>query len=148
MDTIESNQPVSESWNNRYILDIDMIDTQHMKFFVLFDKLQTLNKNPESYSEISEILNDLEKYTHYHFNTEEALMRKAQSENYEHHVLQHKVFIEKINDFKIAFSYHNSVLLEQMITFLRKWFLMHISEIDKKYVETVKIYLNRKNNND
>ena len=146
MNTIETMQTISESWNSTYMLDIEIIDTQHMKFFLLFDKIQMLNKNPDSYSEISEVLNELEKYTHYHFNTEEALMRKAQTTDYDQHIAQHKVFIEKINDFKIAFNYQNSILLEQMITFFRKWFLMHISEIDRKYVEPVKKYLSEKDN--
>jgi len=146
MNTIETMQTISESWNSTYMLDIEIIDTQHMKFFLLFDKIQMLNKNPDSYSEISEVLNELEKYTHYHFNTEEALMRRAQTTDYDQHIAQHKVFIEKINDFKIAFNYQNSILLEQMITFFRKWFLMHISEIDRKYIEPVKKYLSEKNN--
>ena len=146
MNTIETMQTISESWNSTYMLDIEIIDTQHMKFFLLFDKIQMLNKNPDSYSEISEVLNELEKYTHYHFNTEEALMRRAQTTDYDQHIAQHKVFIEKINDFKIAFNYQNSILLEQMITFFRKWFLMHISEIDRKYVEPVKKYLSEKDN--
>ena len=146
MNTIETMQTISESWNSTYMLDIEIIDTQHMKFFLLFDKIQMLNKNPDSYSEISEVLNELEKYTHYHFNTEEALMRRAQTTDYDQHIAQHKVFIEKINDFKIAFNYQNSILLEQMITFFRKWFLMHISEIDRKYIEPVKKYLSEKDN--
>ena len=146
MNTIETMQTISESWNSTYMLDIEIIDTQHMKFFLLFDKIQMLNKNPDSYSEISEVLNELEKYTHYHFNTEEALMRRAQTTDYDQHIAQHKVFIEKIIDFKIAYNYHNSILLEQMITFMRKWFLMHISEIDRKYIEPVKKYLSEKNN--
>jgi len=146
MNTNENIQPISESWNNSYMLGIEMIDTQHMKFFLLFDKMQILYNNHDSYSEISDVLNELEKYTHYHFNTEEALMRKAQTTDYDQHIAQHKVFIEKINDFKIAFNYQNSILLEQMITFMRKWFLMHISDIDRRYVEPVKKYLNEKDN--
>jgi predicted RNA-binding protein with RPS1 domain len=33
------------------------------------------------------------------------------------------------------------VLAVQMINFMRKWFLVHISEIDGKYVENVQEYL-------
>ncbi len=139
MTTNSDNKP--QTWNSSYMLNIPMIDKQHMKFFKLFDNLLLLNKNEENYSELREVIDELEKYTYVHFNTEEALMRKAKSPDYEIHLIQHEIFIKKVEEFKTAFSYKNAVLLEQMVSFMRKWFLMHISEVDGKYVETVQEYM-------
>ena len=141
MNSTDDITKTHQTWNKSYMLDISMIDNQHVKFFVLFDKLQELNNVENSNDRIYEVIQELEKYTHNHFATEEALMRKAQAPDYELHVVQHKVFIAKIEDFKIAYNYNNSALLEQMTIFMRKWFLMHISEIDRKYVDPVKKYL-------
>ena len=145
MENSENIPQIHHTWNKTYMLDIPMIDNQHVKFFALFDKLQDLNQIDDSHEQIFEVLQELEKYTHNHFATEEALMRKAGTTDFDLHVVQHQVFIAKIEDFKIAYSYNNSALLEQMTTFMRKWFLMHISEVDRKYVDPVKKYLSERN---
>lgn len=129
-----------------YFLDIEMIDKQHSKFFVLFDKLTEVHqsgKTPDN-KQILEMIDELEKYTHIHFQTEEALMRKANYPDIEHHMVQHKIFVDKVKEFRLAFNYKNVLLVQQMISFMRKWFLMHITETDNKYVEPVKAYMQSK----
>lgn len=129
------------SWNSSYSLNIPLIDKQHMKFFQLFDNLLALHKQNESYERIYTVIEELEKYTNAHFQMEEALMRHSNVPDYELHLVQHKLFITKVEEFKFAHKYKNAVLAEQMINFMRKWFLVHISEIDGKYVENVQEYL-------
>ena len=137
-----TNEHVSSSWNNSYSLNIPMIDKQHMKFFKIFDKLMLLNKTFDINSnDINELIEELDKYTHVHFKTEEALMRKANAPEYEQHLLQHGIFINKVEEFKTAYGYGNTVLIDQMVIFMRKWFLMHISEVDSKYAESVQHYM-------
>jgi hemerythrin len=134
----------NQTWNNSYLLDIIMIDKQHMHFFKIFDQLLVLNKNFENYLALAPLIDELEKYTKVHFKTEEALMVKANVQDIDLHIAQHEIFIEKIDAFKTAYSYQNTVLLEQMIIFMRKWFLMHISEVDRKYAEPVQKYLEKR----
>lgn len=134
METIKNPQ---HTWNESYSVNIPLIDKQHMKFFKIFDHLYALSKNEDNYDKLNEIIDELDKYTHIHFKTEEALMRKAKTADYELHLLQHSIFLRKIEEFKIAYSYKNSVLHQQMINFMRKWFLMHISDVDSKYADSV-----------
>lgn len=131
----------NQTWNNSYLLNIPLIDKQHMRFFQLFDMLMALNKEVDKEYQILEVIEELDKYTHTHFKAEEALMRKANAPDYDLHVIQHELFVKRVADLKVAYSYKNSLLLEQMIVFMRKWFLMHISEVDGKYVESVHHYL-------
>lgn len=135
---------VYQTWNTSYLLNISIIDKQHVIFFNLFDKLKILNNKDDSYDELFEVIEELEKYTNTHFKTEEALMRKANALEFEMHLEQHGIFIKKVEEFKTAYRYKNSVLLEQMINFMRKWFLMHIAEVDGKYVDSVQEYLTNK----
>jgi len=144
MDT-KINESSHKSWNNSYLLDIPMIDKQHINFFKLFDKLMLMSKENDSYENINEVILELEKYTYNHFNTEEALMRNANVENIDFHVLQHKLFIDKVEEFKLAYTYRNMILVDQMVVFMRKWFLMHISEVDRNYANTVREYLEKRN---
>lgn len=129
------------------MLGIPMIDKQHLNFFVLFDKLIELNNGANTYVELYKVIEELENYTNVHFKTEEALMRNANAPDYELHLVQHGIFIKKVEEFKIAYNYKNSVLQNQMIIFMRKWFLMHIAEVDGKYVETVQQFLLKDDSN-
>ncbi|MDD3322007.1 MAG: hemerythrin family protein [Paludibacter sp.] len=144
MDT-KINESSHKSWNNSYLLDIPMIDKQHINFFKLFDKLMLMSKENDSYENINEVILELEKYTYNHFNTEESLMRNANVENIDFHILQHKLFIDKVEEFKLAYTYRNMILVDQMVVFMRKWFLMHISEVDRNYANTVREYLEKRN---
>jgi hemerythrin len=49
-----------------------------------------------------------------------------------------------VEEFRMALQYNNVVLPEQMIQFMRKWFLMHIKVTDAKYAVEIKSYLKGK----
>ena len=136
-DTVKLNM----DWNKSYYLDIDLIDKQHAIFFRIFDEIKELNKTPDSYDKLKDLILELEKYTNIHFRTEEALLLNSKHQGLNAHITQHQTFKKKIEEFKIAETYHNSLLTEQMIVFMRKWFLIHIAEVDREYVEDVKSFL-------
>ncbi|BEG97902.1 bacteriohemerythrin [Bacteroides sedimenti] len=125
------------------LFDIPVIDNQHKHFFEIFDNLILINQKEnedERESDILAELNELQRYAIYHFNTEEQLMQEANWKYVEQHIMQHMVFKNKCLEFQVAYNYRNKVLLEQMVLFLRKWFIMHISEVDAAYADTVKKY--------
>jgi len=141
MNATNDSSKIKKTWNSGYLLNISMIDKQHAKFFELFDKLLTFTKKEEFYEDLEPVITELEKYTKIHFQTEEALMRKAHSPDFENHIIQHFIFNKKVEEFRIAYSYKNSVLLEQMISFMRKWFMVHIADVDGKYVDSIQKFM-------
>lgn len=146
MNSIKIHSIPGQSWNDSFLLNIDVIDNQHKKFFELFDFILALNKSKDAV-ELSLVINELQDYAQYHFETEETLMHNADSENFELHIIQHQFFINKINEFTIAQNYNNPVLTTQIVVFMRKWLLMHITETDKKYVESVQSFLLKNESN-
>jgi hemerythrin len=146
MNSIKIHSIPGQSWNDSFLLNIDVIDNQHKKFFELFDLILALNKSKDAV-ELSSVINELQDYAQYHFETEETLMQNADSENFELHIIQHQFFINKINEFTIAQNYNNPVLTTQIVVFMRKWLLMHITETDKRYVESVQSFLLKNESN-
>ncbi len=146
MNSIKIHSIPGQSWNDSFLLNIDVIDNQHKKFFELFDLILALNKSKDAV-ELSSVINELQDYARYHFETEETLMQNADSESFELHIIQHQFFINKINEFTIAQNYNNPVLTTQIVVFMRKWLLMHITETDKKYVESVQSFLLKNESN-
>jgi hemerythrin len=135
---------LNSSWNDSYALDIKMIDEQHKKFFMLFDEIQIAQRNGESHEVISEYIQELENYVNYHFRIEETLMKHGNHPDMEFHLSQHNIFRRKVADFKLASEYENMVILDQMVIFMRKWFLTHIFNDDSKYVPYVQHYFHEK----
>jgi len=146
MNSIKIHSIPGQSWNDSFLLNIDVIDNQHKKFFELFDLILALNKSKDAVK-LSSVINELQDYARYHFETEETLMQNADSESFELHIIQHQFFINKINEFTIAQNYNNPVLTTQIVVFMRKWLLMHITETDKKYVESVQSFLLKNESN-
>ncbi len=140
MDTPKVHAISSQTWNDSFLLNIDVIDNQHKKFFDIFDLILLLSKS-EDIVKVSAVIEELRDYAQYHFKAEETLMQNAHSENMEFHIIQHQFFVNKIAEFTIAKNYNNPVLTNQIVVFMRKWLLMHITEIDRMYVESVQKFL-------
>ncbi len=117
---------------------IKAIDMQHQKFYALLNELRLYNTNDDDNQAIVNIIDELKDYAIYHFNLEKRIMTKSGFPHIEAHLQQHDLFVQKIEEFKLAYNYQSAVLSDQMITFLQKWFLIHIPTWDKDYVDFIK----------
>jgi hemerythrin len=52
---------------------------------------------------------------------------------YREHVLEHQRFIYKLHDFNKQFNEENSDLTLEVVSFLRRWLLDHIQNVDAEY---------------
>lgn len=112
---------------------IKTLDLHNEKFYKLLEELRIYSTTKDKKSVIKEILLEFEAYSVYHFKVEEQLMLACKFPDYDSHILQHRFYIKKIEDFKRSFEYRNTVVDEQMLNFMRKWFVVHISDIDKQF---------------
>lgn len=122
---------------------IKTIDMQHQKFFNLLHELQLYNQNGEDNFTIGTIIDELKAYVQYHFELEKRVMTRSGFPDIEAHLQQHVFFIKKIEEFKFEYEYKNAALSDQMLNFLKKWFLVHIPTWDKDYVDFVKSKKNK-----
>lgn len=133
------------TWNDAYKLDIEVIDHQHETFFKIYDELVSSKASNKSDTVIKATIDKLLDYTSVHFTMEEALLEKSNYLDIDEQKRQHRFFINRIEDLKIAHAHKNPLLYTQLLTFARKWFLSHISQVDARYKETVTTYLTSKN---
>jgi len=130
-------------WTEKYLLNIDEIDRQHMKFFELCNEKQNPDHH-ENHKQLVVFIDELEDYLKFHFSFEEGLLLKAGYADYEKHVKQHTFFIQKVEELKQELNYNNTLLFGKIILFMKKWFLSHIMESDRKFKRITLDYL--KNN--
>ena len=100
---IESKK--NQSWNDSFLIGISVVDKQHKRLIDLFDEIISVSNEDYDEDRILLLLNELQRYTIYHFNTEEELMRQANFQNTEMHLKQHNLFKKKIGDFMIDEKY-------------------------------------------
>lgn len=134
-----------KNWDDKYLLNIPIVDEQHRGFFILLDDELSRNENPTQ-EQMIELITHLENYIVNHFSTEELLMEKSGYDDFVNHKNQHVFFIQKVDEMKIELSYQNPLLYSKIIDFMKKWFLTHILIVDKKYQTIVNDYLHASGN--
>ena len=131
-----------ENWSNKYLLNIDDIDEQHRGFFELWDK-ECKQDDIKDWEKLTSIIEKLEDYIKKHFLMEEEMLKNSNYPEIENHIAQHKFFIQKVDEMKLELNYMNSLLFEKISLFMKKWFLGHINQSDRAYIETVICYLDK-----
>jgi hemerythrin-like metal-binding protein len=126
------------NWNDKYSVNIPLIDEQHKKLIGILNKViyaKGHNGNPE---ELWEILSEMTNYAITHFATEESYMTAFNYPEYQDHKEEHRGFSSKI------FAYHDKVIkgdyqfANELIEYLKHWLVNHIQVTDKKYIDCFK----------
>lgn len=121
-------------WKNSFEIDQGIIDEQHQKLIRLINDLYTAFYEGQANKVIEAIIVELEAYTRYHFETEEALFSGIGFDQEAKHLQQHRFFEEKIKHFKEDFINEDLRLSYEIMNFLRDWLQNHILDSDKKYI--------------
>ncbi len=127
------------TWTDNYIIDKGLIDEQHLKLIDLINNLHAAFLEGKANDHLNEIVVELTDYTVYHFKTEEDIFCKTEYDRKEEHKEQHKLFVEKIKEFKNMLASKEASLSFEIMTFLQKWLQSHILISDKEYKDFIRI---------
>ncbi|MBT5514976.1 MAG: bacteriohemerythrin [Rhodospirillaceae bacterium] len=115
-------------WNESLRVGIDAIDKDHQALFSLTNKAV---QRDIGYPELDEIIEELIAYTKYHFTREEAIMEVCQYPDLEAHRNLHRDLVAQVENLSRTWrGNRNRETLHQLRTFLRSWWIGHISDID------------------
>jgi hemerythrin len=120
-------------WNNNYSVKVREIDEQHKKLVLMINVLHSSMKEGKGREIIGEILDELVKYTVYHFSFEESLFAKFGYADMRNHVSQHNNLVEKVKDFVAKYQSGSSIVTIELLNFLKDWLTNHIVGADKQY---------------
>lgn len=120
-------------WSNTYSVGIDVIDEQHKTLIHLLNELHTIQQQQGGDEQVEAILDELVKYTVYHFSTEEEMFRKYNYPEYEHHKGIHERLIQDVKKNIDDFKGKNESTSENLMIFLTDWLKDHILGNDKKF---------------
>jgi len=122
-------------WDKKYEIGINTIDNQHKKLVGIINELYSSFGVTDNSKMLHKVLNQLMQYTEYHFGEEEKYFTQTEYPETKEHLSQHRKFIKKVKAFAIDIENGEFSVSFDMLEFLKKWLVDHISKSDKKYVE-------------
>ena len=118
-------------WQDSYSLGITDIDDQHQAFFVKYKEFCTAMAAGAGRLAIGEVLQTLQAYANFHFDSEEALMERIAFTGIDGHIVQHQLFRDTIALF-IRDFYAGIDILDGVYLFFHHWLVGHIQESDQR----------------
>jgi hemerythrin-like metal-binding protein len=122
------------SWSdNLYSVKVFRFDDAHKKLFSIMAKFNDAVQAFKGQKVLKDVLEELLEYTKTHFSDEEELMQRHGYTGIYEQQIQHKAFIDKVQDYINKQGSGELVLSNEVMDFLEKWLINHIQQIDKKY---------------
>lgn len=129
-------------WEKELELGNDLIDTQHRILVLLCRRLDMAIKVRQSEQSLRWIMEELKKFTEFHFISEENLMHELGYPEVTEHALIHADLLMQL-DLMLAKIHHHKEFPEDLLFFLNKWLIQHVVTEDLKIAEYVKLSKSR-----
>lgn len=127
-------------WTKNLEVGVDLIDTQHKKWFEKADQLFEAGKNGKSKEYIIQMFDFLDEYTKTHFKDEEKYMQSISYPELNAQKEMHENFIKKLAELRKQYETAgaNITVIISANQFILDWLTKHISNADKKIGEYAK----------
>lgn len=125
-------------WNDKYSVNISLIDEQHKKLFEIINKAIIVNKHGKVAKEVLGILDEMTEYALKHFEIEERYMKEFNFPEYQTHRKEHIDFTNNSIDYKNRVVGGDSQIINEILEYLNQWLVNHIQVTDKKYINCFK----------
>ncbi|MEW6220276.1 MAG: hemerythrin family protein [Thermodesulfobacteriota bacterium] len=126
-------------WQPGHEIGIPIVDEQHRGIVSTINSFYYFFQRGDAATVYKPTLDVLHHYAALHFSTEEALMRAAGYQSMGEHVALHSRFADQVHAMTVHRTHEGDV--EDLLVFLRKWWLGHISNEDRKYAAVVRKHL-------
>ena len=120
-------------WDDSFSTGIQTFDDQHKALFRMVNDLHDAMQQKRSKEAIGQILRELADYTVNHFADEEKAFDHTQYPDTANHKQLHKRLVDQVVELIGKFQSGETLLTQDVITFLQKWLIDHIKGQDKKY---------------
>lgn len=120
-------------WTKDFVTGVAEVDEQHHELLNLANKLgNAILQGGMAPEEMSDIIQSIVDYTHYHFEEEEKLMHRERLslKHIERHVAQHKRLADDIKEFSQVVTLNES-FLTHLYHYMTHWLVYHILGEDK-----------------
>lgn len=122
-------------WDESISVKVDLFDNHHKKLIDLINKLYQAMENGDGNAYLMPLLEELIKYTEYHFSAEEEAFEKYSYPEIEVHRKQHQSFVATAKELYEGLKGGSAILTDDVLDFLQEWVVTHIMKVDFQYSE-------------
>ena len=122
-------------WTENFSIGVERIDNQHKKLIEILNTFVKSIVGRRGLEAILETLDDLVKYSHVHFDSEENLMESIGYAHFEEHREKHNNLINKIEEYYSRIQKNDRIYNLEILAFLNDWLTNHILIEDMKIKE-------------
>jgi hemerythrin-like metal-binding protein len=119
------------AWKDCYTVGDRLLDAQHREIFEVINRLYLPMQGATPGLAAERILDRLIRSTRTHFDHEEARQKETAFAQVEAHQALHQAMLQRMLDLRSRFT---SLPAQEILEFLRDWWLTHIQSEDRKYV--------------
>jgi hemerythrin-like metal-binding protein len=120
-------------WSSAYSVSIASIDKQHQVIVSMIRELQEAMLEGRASEVVSSLFQAMNKYTKFHFEYEEQLLKMHAYPNLNSHQGQHASLIAQLHELEDKYAGGELSAGAPLMHFLRRWLLDHIRVHDKEY---------------
>ncbi|MDR3341243.1 MAG: bacteriohemerythrin [Treponema sp.] len=122
-------------WDERYAVDIPILDDQHKTFIKMTNDLyeNCLQGGDVAKQYLLETVQQAAEYAKTHFAMEEQILEKIQYPALATHKKEHEAFIRQVLHQVKEFKAGHTVVPYTYAQYLKEWLLTHIAVSDKQY---------------
>lgn len=120
-------------WGAQYEVGIELIDHDHQKLVGLLNQVVSAANFHMGESYVRSVIGELIDYTKYHFEREENLMKENNYPDLEAHLQQHKIMIDRVEQFRAEFETKpdcDEDICMDVYRYLKSWLVNHITHTD------------------
>jgi hemerythrin len=120
-------------WDESFSVGVEVLDKQHMQIVEIINRL--IDEPGEGFGpdEVARILDDLTKFVHYHFQTEEELLAEHGYPDLKTQQAEHKDFRNELAGFCMGSMKNHTIIPINALLYLKEWWEDHILVKDMKY---------------
>ncbi len=127
------------TWKDFYSVGDPSLDAQHQQMIGVINELYDAMEKKSAQQVVKPILDRLVKYTFKHFKQEEETMEAVEYPD----LIEHKALHDKIRQKTINLKDNADFVTGQnLLAFLKEWWIGHIQTEDKKYAPYLEVSVN------
>ena len=123
------------TWTDELSVGVELFDNDHKELILIANRLHDSITVRAQEAVLSSLLNDLLKYTIFHFGHEEGYMIQYGYPEYEKHKDEHEGLVRKVEDYIEQVGSGKTSISLSLMGFLKEWLVNHIMKSDRDYMD-------------
>lgn len=121
------------TWSEEFSVGDASLDSQHLYIIDLINRIIDCQNRPSHSDLIISTLSEINNYSRYHLEYEEALLERLDYPEFNEHKALHFEYLEKTSDLSSKAQNFDKNVTDEILEFLKDWWLNHILVEDMKY---------------